>query len=52
MSHRVLKPEPKPKASSMESFYDATESLWASVKRSLNTNHPSKAKKYERGLFY
>jgi hypothetical protein len=35
MSHVVLKPTPKPAPSALEGLYDATESLWASVQRSL-----------------
>jgi hypothetical protein len=53
MSHVVLKPTPKPERSTMDGLYDATESLWMSIQRSLSTrDDTSKSKKYARGLFY
>lgn len=54
MSHRVLKPTPKPTPSTLDGLYEATESLWMSVQRSFGEKgvNYAKAKKYERGLFY
>ena len=55
MSHYILKTEPKPKLSHMDGLYDATESFWNSIQKSISTpktNEGRKAKKYEQGLFY
>ena len=54
MSHYTLKPTPKPKPTTLDGLYDATESLWMSIQRSFGEKdvNYAKAKKYERGLFY